>query len=168
MRIVQIQTQQEARRLQTQLIPDELEGEARVLRERELKMMNPQLDLQAVKPGDVVLVPDELAEVGEPATKGQFVEAASLAERVAPVKEALEQAITIEADERELIRRDLRGRAIKEAAEQHPAIAAQVERVREQLTQDAREAKVREQQLASLIDQATGDFEALQKRFGLQ
>jgi hypothetical protein len=167
MRIVQVQTTQEARRLQAQLIPADLEGVERDVREHELRMMNPALDLQAVKVGDVVLVPDDLVDVGEAALKPNFTEHASIAERVAPVREVLDRVIAQEADEREIIRRDLSGRVVREAAEQDPAIAAQVERVREQLSQDVRDARVREQQLTELVERATADLDELKARFGL-
>jgi hypothetical protein len=84
-----------------------------------------------------------------------------------PIQGSIRQTIALEADEREVLRRDLRGKTMKAAADADPKLAADLERLRERLTEDAKDARDREERVASLIEKASTDLADLRRSFGL-
>jgi hypothetical protein len=172
MRVVKLKSQREANSLKAQLIPEALTEADRTRVERELKIANPDLDLDRLTADSVVVVPDTVASLPEVTIAGEAVERLQqtspqvLRERVAVLRAHVESSITVETEAREALRRDFRTRAVKDATDADPAIAEQIERVRNQLTEDGREARERQERLEALATVATADLEALQQRFG--
>lgn len=172
MRIIRPKTQRDARSLKAQLIPETLSESQRRLVEQELRIANPHLDLDRLEPDSMLVVPDSVRVPDEIEVEEEAVERLrhaspeALRARIAPLHVRLQESIAREAEEREVLRRDFRSRAVKAASEADPEIAAQVERIREQLTADARDAREREARLDTLVTRAAADLEALQGRFG--
>ncbi|MCK9485527.1 MAG: hypothetical protein M0R73_02330 [Dehalococcoidia bacterium] len=172
MRIIRPRTQRDARSLKARLIPDTLSESQRRVVEQELRVANPHLDLDRLEPDSMIVVPDSVrvpdeVEVEEDAVERlRHASPETLHERIAPLRVRLQESIAREAEEREILRRDFRSRGVKAATDADPTIAEHVERVREQLTEDARDAREREARLDSLVTRAAADLEALQGRFG--
>lgn len=166
MRVVVLKSRQDARTLKSRLIPETLAPEARVRAEAQLRTANPHLDLDRLEADAVVVVPEAIEVEPAVAERLDIVTPPDLVERLAPVRARLQESIALEAKEREVIRRDLGGRAVRAAIEANPQIAEQVERVRDQLTEDARVAREAEARLQALVEQASTDLEALHQRFG--
>ena len=168
MRVVVVKNQAGARNLKARLIPDSVGADERPRWEARLKAANPHLDLDRLDKDAVVVVPDDL-EADLPGADGdevRLVVTPRLDAQAGPMQARVQAFSERLGEEREVVRRDLRSRAVKEAADADPALAAKLDAARERLTSEAREVREAEAGLRSLIERATADLADLERRFG--
>lgn len=105
-----------------------------------IREANPNVDLDRLRPGDVLTIPDLVdtrvrddAAPAELLAQGVDTMIAALGEVMATAREQAAQRAKVEAADRATVRRSVGLRAVQEAARQDPVLADDLEQVQEAL-----------------------------------
>ena len=169
MRIFVVNTEKNMAGLRTSLVREDAAKGAVKAAEARLKAANPHVDFDRLRPGDVLVVPEAAEFTSARATS---FTATLLESSVEQAREGLQQLKRrVGAGEqdagqrREVIVRSLKSRAVKLAADRDESFRKDIERLREALSQDEKDATARQKSLQEVFDRVASDLTDLQQRF---
>lgn len=169
MRIFVIHKDSDARALLKAAGGEGAEGGASLAR---LQRLNPHLDLRALAPGSVVLLPPEAAAPSrhadvQPLGGGALAELQALADAaVAASAERGQQAQARAKADEQALGAALRGKQAREALERDPELAAQAAAAQKAAKDAQKTTAARAKQLETLTKAAQAELLALAKRLG--
>jgi len=169
MRIFVVKSEKNMAGLRTSLARGDAAKSAVKAAEARLRAANPHVDFDRLKPGDVLVVPEAAGFTSARATSftGTLLESSveqaraglqQLKRRVGAGEQAADRR-------REAIVRSLKSKAVKLAADRDEPFRKDVERLREAVSQDEKDAAARQRSLREVFDQVEADLADLRQRF---